>query len=154
GMSEYRRYFGRASPGFWLPECAFEPGLDRQLAQSGVRWVVLDTHGLTHATPQPVYGVYAPVACPSGVAAFGRDPDSATQVWSAEAGYPGDPWYRDFHRDIGFDLAAEHLEPLVSADRRTATGLKYHRITGDTAEKEPYDPARARERVVAHAEHF
>jgi 1,4-alpha-glucan branching enzyme len=154
GMAEYRRYFGRPSAGFWLPECAFGPGLDVDLARAGVRWVVLDTHGLTHATPQPVYGAYAPVVSPAGVAAFARDPDSATQVWSAQVGYPADPWYRDFHRDIGFDLPAAWLHPLTPGDHRTPTGLKYHRITGDTWDKQPYDPDRAAERVAAHAAHF
>ena len=42
-------------------------------------------------------------------------------------GYPHDPWYRDFHRDIGFDLPEAALHPFASGDPRTATGLKYHR---------------------------
>ena len=154
GATEYRRYFGHPSPGFWLPECAYEPGLDVELARFGFRYFVLETHGLTHATPRPVYGAYAPIACPSGVAAFGRDPDSATQVWSAEVGYPRDPWYRDFHRDIGFDLPEDALQPFATGARRTATGLKYHRITGATDEKQPYDPARARARATEDAAHF
>jgi predicted glycosyl hydrolase (DUF1957 family) len=37
-----------------------------------------------------------PVFTPNGVAAFGRDIDSAKQVWSKHEGYPGDPHYRDF----------------------------------------------------------
>jgi 1,4-alpha-glucan branching enzyme len=154
GMAEHRRHFGRPAGGFWLPECAFEPGLDAELARAGVRWTILDSHGLTHATPQPVHGVYAPVGCTSGVAAYGRDPESATEVWSAEAGYPGDPWYRDFHRDIGFDLPPDCLGSFASGDCRSATGLKYHRITGVGVDKEPYDPARARDRVAAHAADF
>ena len=154
GIAEHRRWFGKRPAGFWLPECGFAPGLDDELARAAVRWCVLDTHGMTHATPQPVYGVYAPIACPSGVLAYGRDPDSATQVWSAEAGYPADPWYRDFHRDIGFDLPAHRLAPFATDDARMPTGLKYHRVTGDTDAKEPYEPARARERVAVHAAHF
>src|SRR4029077_3127337 len=27
-VGEYRRFFGRTPEGFWLPECAYEPGLD------------------------------------------------------------------------------------------------------------------------------
>jgi 1,4-alpha-glucan branching enzyme len=154
GMAEHRRHFSRPPRGFWLPECAFDPGLDAELARAGVRWTILDTHGLAQARPQPVHGVHAPVACPSGVAAYGRDPDSATQVWSAESGYPADPWYRDFHRDIGFDLPARYLGGLASGDRQTATGLKYHRITGAGLKKEPYDPQRAHERVAAHVADF
>jgi 1,4-alpha-glucan branching enzyme len=154
-VNEYRRFFGRQVEGFWLPECAYEPGLDAELARVGVRYFFVDTHGLANATPRPVYGVYAPVACESGVAAFGRDPDSSKQVWSAEEGYPGDVWYRDFYRDIGFDLDEAYVRPyLPPADQRTQTGIKYHRITGKADAKEPYDPERARQQAAMHAEHF
>lgn len=153
-VAEYRRFFGRTPAGFWLPECAWSPELEGELGRVGVRWTVVDTHGLTHATPRPVYGVYAPIACPSGLAVFGRDPESSRQVWSAEEGYPGDPWYRDFYRDIGFDLPEDYLRPYLPPTGRVHTGLKYHRITGATDAKEPYDPDRARERVVEHVAHF
>ena len=154
-VAEHQRFFGRVPDGFWLPECAFEPGLDAELARVGVRYFVVDTHGIAHASPRPIYGVYAPVACESGVAAFGRDPDSSRQVWSAEVGYPGDPWYRDFYRDIGFDLDYGYVSPyLTPSGQRIHTGLKYHRITGRTDDKEPYEPERARERAQAHAAHF
>jgi len=89
------------------------------------------------------------------VAAFGRDPDSSKQVWSADEGYPGDFWYRDFYRDIGFDLDYDYVRPyLPPTGQRIHTGLKYHRITGKTDQKEPYDPERARSRVQEHADHF
>jgi len=154
-VAEHRRFFARSPEGFWLPECAYEPGLDAELARVGVRYFFVDTHGIAHATPRPVYGVYAPIACDSGVAAFGRDPDSSKQVWSAEEGYPGDFWYRDFYRDIGFDLDLAYVRPyLPPTGQRLHTGLKYHRITGKTEHKEPYDPDRARERAEAHASDF
>ena len=155
GVAEYRRFFGRGPEGFWLPECAYQPGLDVELARAGVRYFFVDTHAIAHANPRPVYGVYAPIACESGVAAFGRDPDSSKQVWSAEEGYPGDFWYRDFYRDVGFDLDYDYVRPyLPPTGQRIHTGLKYYRITGKTDQKEPYDPERARERVEAHAAHF
>src|SRR5438876_1205131 len=154
-VAEHRRFFARSPEGFWLPECAYEPGLDAELARVGVRYFFVDTHGIAHATPRPVYGVYAPIACDSGVAAFGRDPDSSKQVWSAEEGYPGDFWYRDFYRDIGFDLDYDYVRPyLPPTGQRILTGLKYHRITGKTDVKAPYEPERARERLEAHAAHF
>jgi 1,4-alpha-glucan branching enzyme len=154
-VAEYRRFFGRAPAGFWLPECAYEPGLDVELARAGIRWFVVDTHGLAHATPRPVYGAYAPVLCDSGVAAFARDPDSSKQVWSAEEGYPGDFWYRDFYRDVGFDLDYGYVRPyLPPTGERIHLGLKYHRITGKTDHKEPYEPDRARAQLEAHATHF
>src|SRR5207244_11231526 len=74
-VAEYRRFLGRTPEGFWLPECAYEPGLDAELARLGVPYFSVDTHGTAHATPPPGYGRHPPVACDSGVAAFGRDPD-------------------------------------------------------------------------------
>ncbi len=38
--------------------------------------------------PPPAYGVYAPIYCTSGVAAFGRDIESSQQVWSAQGRLP------------------------------------------------------------------
>jgi len=101
--------------------------------------------------------VYAPVYTPSGVAAFARDPESSMQVWSAEHGYPGDPVYREFYRDIGWDLDHEYVRPYIQAtgDRKN-TGIKYYRITGKVplGEKQPYDPNAARERAETHAGNF
>src|SRR5262249_37451677 len=97
----YRHHFGRDPVGIWLPECGYYPGVARFLAAEGIRYFFCDTHGILDAVPRPRYGVYAPIFTPSGVAAFGRDPESSQQVWSAEHGYPGDPDYRDFYRDIG-----------------------------------------------------
>jgi 1,4-alpha-glucan branching enzyme len=154
-VAEHERFFGRPPAGFWLPECAWEPGLDVDLARAGVRYFVVDTHGIAHATPRPLYGVFAPVACESGVAAFGRDPECVRQLCGGEDGYCADPWYRDFERDVGLDLPADYVAPYVAADgRRCHTGIKYHRVTGPGVAPELYDPERARERARAHAEDF
>src|SRR5213593_3649478 len=66
-VAEHRRFFARTPEGFWLPEWAYEPGLDAELARAGVRYFFVDTHGIAHATPRPLYGVYAPIVCDSGV---------------------------------------------------------------------------------------
>jgi 1,4-alpha-glucan branching enzyme len=125
------------------------------LKEAGLRWFALESHGLLHATPQPRFGVHAPILTAHGLAAFGRDPESARQVWSRTEGYPGDPRYRDFYRDIGYDLDFEYVQPyLPSPDHRGFTGIKYHRITGPTDEKKVYEPARALEAAASHAEHF
>ena len=76
-------------------------------------------------------GPFAPVYTRAGVAAFARDVDSSKQVWSAVEGYPGDPAYRDFYRDVGFDRPLEEILPFIHPDGiRVHTGLKYHRVTG------------------------
>ena len=156
GCSEHERHLGFRPRGMWLPECGFYPGLDRLLADSGVQFVVVDAHGLLLAEPRPRLGVYAPVCCPvSGVIAVGRDLDSSRQVWSRIEGYPGDPVYRDFYRDIGFDLDYDYIRPyLVGSGERTMLGIKYHRITGSGQVKLPYDPALASRRVEEHAANF
>jgi len=154
-QSEHERHFGRPARGIWLPECAYEPGVDELLAEAGIQCFVVDTHGLLHATPRPKYGIFAPIACPSGVLAFGRDLESSKQVWSAKEGYPGDPAYRDFYRDIGWDLDYDYVAPYLPGDKqRTSIGIKYHRITGATEDKQVYDPERAQRLAADHAGNF
>lgn len=152
----HRTWFGEAPRGIWLPECAYTPELDQALQEAGLRWFITETHGLQRARPRPVYDVFAPVFTPHGLAAFGRDRRSAEQVWSREAGYPGDPWYRDFYRDIGFDLDFDYVQPCLPAPHvRGFTGIKYHRITGAGADaKEVYSPADAQRVLAGHVEHF
>lgn len=152
----YREIFGRDPRGIWLPECAYFEGLESVLAQEDIRWFVLDSHGLMFGNPRPRYAIYAPIYTPAGPAAFSRDRESSRQVWSAEAGYPGDPAYRDFYRDIGFDLSHDYLKPYLGGDgQRKFTGLKYYRITGrGGGEKEVYHRAWATAAVEAHASHF
>ncbi|MCL5952929.1 MAG: DUF1957 domain-containing protein [Nitrospirae bacterium] len=155
GVSTFRRVFGRDPQGIWLPECAYYDGVDRILRKEGIRFFFMESHGLLYADPRPPAGVYAPLVTPAGVWAFGRDPDSSRQVWSAKEGYPGDPLYRDFYRDIGYDLDYDYIRPYLHTDGpRGMTGLKYHRITGATDQKEIYDPELARERVKVHARDF
>ena len=155
GAQEYARHFGRRPRGIWLPECGYTPGLDEPLAAAGIRFFLVDSHGLLNATPRPKYGVYAPIYCRSKVAAFGRDIESSKQVWSAEQGYPGDFTYRDFYRDVGFDLDFDYIKPYIHQDGiRISTGIKYYRITGKTNHKEPYNRAWALERAAEHAGNF
>ncbi len=157
GAASHRHQLGRCARGMWLPECGFAPGVDGLLADEGIRFTVLETHGLLNASVTPRFGVHAPVYTPTGVAVFGRDPASSRQVWSARTGYPGDFEYRDFYRDIGFDLAPEQLGELAHPDGiRLFTGIKYHRIThdGGIEGKELYDPRAAAERASWHARDF
>jgi 1,4-alpha-glucan branching enzyme len=156
GVEHARRQLGFSATGFWLPECAYAPGQEAHLAEAGVRFSFLDEHGVSHAHPRPAYGVLAPILSPGGVVFFGRDRESSHQVWSAEVGYPGDPVYREFYRDAGFDLPLSVLRELAPGGVRRSVGLKYHRITGkvDLSAKEPYAPDVARARAREHAAHF
>jgi 1,4-alpha-glucan branching enzyme len=151
----YRGCFGCEPRGIWLPECAYVPGVESALQEANLRWFITEAHGLLHAQPSPRYGLFAPVFAPSGLAVFGRDVQSARQVWSKHEGYPGDPNYRDFYRDIGYDLDYDYLEPYMPAPpHRSFTGLKYHAITGPTADKREYSRETAIRTADAHARHF
>jgi 1,4-alpha-glucan branching enzyme len=156
-VRNYQKHFGRPPRGIWLAECAYTEGVEEYLADSGIRYFFLDTHGILFGEPRPRFGNFAPVFCPNGVAAFARDIESSKQVWSSEVGYPGDVDYREFYRDLGFDADEDYIRPFLHADgRRRNLGIKYHRITGKVAlhAKELYDPAVARERAAEHAGNF
>lgn len=155
GIEHYQQVFDRSPKGFWLPECGYYPGLDELLSDLGIRYTVLETHGITRAQSRPKYGAYAPIYCPSGVAAFGRDPESSKQVWSSIEGYPGDYDYREFYRDIAYDLDLDYVKPYIHQDGiRLDTGFKYFRITGKSDDKKVYVPKWAERKAELHAADF
>ena len=151
-VREHERQLGERPLGIWLPECAYYEGLDQQLVEVGLRYSVLDGHGLLHALPRPRYGVFAPICSPAGGAFFGRDGNATLPVWSAREGYPGDGVYREFHRDMGWDLPEEELQQLGIRSRRPL-GLKLHRVTAQGCpldHKQPYQPEAAAARTAEH----
>jgi len=151
----HTRLLGKKPRGIWLPECGYNPGDDWILREFGIRFFFLDTHGVLFASHRPKYGVFAPIYCRSGVAAFGRDPESSKQVWSMDEGYPGDFDYREYYRDVGWDLDLDYVRPYVHPDgTRINTGIKYYRITGKTNHKEPYNAVWAGEKAAVHAGNF
>ncbi|MFL6500624.1 MAG: glycoside hydrolase family 57 protein [Candidatus Udaeobacter sp.] len=153
GRDVYVGLFDGEPAGFWLPECGYARGLELMLQEANLRWFVVDAHGLLFGTPRPCRSIYAPCYTPAGPAGFARDPEASRQVWSAHEGYPGDPAYRDFYRDIGFDLPMEHLGPIARGTRKFS-GVKYHRITGRGDEKHLYDRRAAKNAAAQHAVHF
>jgi 1,4-alpha-glucan branching enzyme len=123
GIRSHRRRFGPAQ-GFWLPECAYAPGLETLLAEHAVRYFCVDQSA--HSEPLEAL---RPVLTDSGPVAFPLDWDTVELVWSW-GGYPADPVYADFHR-------------------KSMLGIRLWSSGGD-----PYDPARAAATARAHAEDF
>jgi 1,4-alpha-glucan branching enzyme len=154
GVKTFRQHFNTKPSGIWLPECGYAPGLDANITEAGINYFFLESHGLLSASPRPKKSIYRPVRTPSGAVAFARDTESAKQVWSSLDGYPGDFDYRDFYRDIGFDLDHEYLRPYLPGGTRTFTGMKYFRITGKTDSKKLYDPEQGLRKAALQAEHF
>ena len=91
GLRSHRRRFGACS-GLWLPECAYEPGLERLLAAHGASYFCTD-----QSAHEPPTAALAPVATGAGPLAFTIDWEAVQWLWSLE-GYPADPVFADFHR--------------------------------------------------------
>lgn len=155
GVQTYERYFGKKPRGIWLPECGYVPEADKYLREFGVDYAIVESHGVLYANPTPVYGTLAPIVSPQGFTIFGRDMESSRQVWSSINGYPGDYNYRDFYRDIGYEADYDYIKPYIAHNGvRVHTGIKYHRITGDTDNKDIYDIQWAKDSAERQAGHF
>jgi 1,4-alpha-glucan branching enzyme len=112
GIRSHRRRFGWDG-GFWLPECAYAPGLEWRLAEQGVSWFCTDQSG--HEEPLQAL---APVRTEAGVTALPIDWEAVGWLWSLD-GYPSDPEYAQF-------------------DGKSLRGMRLWRVGGGA-----YDPAAA-----------
>lgn len=158
GCRVYERLLGKRPQGIWLPECGYIPGVESVLAEEGLRYFFVESHAIELAAPGRHYdpgSPLIPVQTHAGPVAFGRDRETSKAVWSAKEGYPGDFFYRDFYRDVGFDLDDDLIAPYMPpAIDHTFTGIKYYRITGPTDQKQPYDRSAALDKTRIHAEDF
>lgn len=153
-MECFSRAFGRVPNGVWLPECGYFPTLDRYLAEYGLKYFFLETHGVLLASPPPKYGVFTPLKTKAGLYCMGREQASSMEVWSRRTGYPGHPEYREFFKDIASERNREYLgEYFYSGDTPIDTGFKYYRITG-SEKKEFYRPWNAKRLAQDHARLF
>ncbi|MBN2298668.1 MAG: glycoside hydrolase family 57 protein [Deltaproteobacteria bacterium] len=153
GVETYRSYFGCSPRGFWLPECAYRPeqfsdrdkrmrkGIDEWLLGEGIEYFFIESVGIMRASfvenlhQEAGPNLFRGYKLPSGVCVFGRNEATGKQVWSPETGYPGDPYYLEFHQ------------------KDPESGLHYTRVTGKD-NKQVYDPEKASQRVEEHARHF
>ena len=136
GLDDHARRLGTRPAGIWLPECAYEPGVETTVGAHGVTHLMLDGPTLRHVGAGTDRAWWL---ADSGIAVVGRDLDVTYRVWSPRRGYPGGRWYRDFH--------SYHHE----------SGLKLSRVTGPSVPAEgkaPYEPDRARVAIEADAEDF
>ncbi len=122
GIRSHRRRFGGWSGGFWLPECAYEPGLERLMFENGVDSFCVDQTGKGERldTLEPVHTPAGPIAVPV-------DWPTVELVWS-DGGYPAHSEYRDYHahsmhgmrpfKNGGGVYQAEHTVPVVQQHAR------------------------------------
>ncbi|MBX3095583.1 MAG: DUF1957 domain-containing protein [Fimbriimonadaceae bacterium] len=89
--------------------------------------------------PEDARSEYEHYLIPGGQTVFARDPETTVRVWSGDVGYPGDPHYLEFHKQL------------------YPGRLKYWRISENKADlgaKQPYDPWVAVENIGHHAKDF
>ena len=89
GLRSHRRRFAWDG-GFWLPECAYAPGLEWQLAEHDIGWFCVDQSA--HEEP---LGALIPRATEAGPVAFPIDWEAVSWLWSLD-GYPSAPEHAMF----------------------------------------------------------
>ncbi|MGE4585376.1 MAG: glycoside hydrolase family 57 protein [Sphaerochaeta sp.] len=155
GVQSFLTTFGHLPKGFWLPECGYYPGLEENLKYHGISWFQTASQSMLLSAQKVESGDYRPVHCPNQVAAFPRDFQATSLVWSNSSGYPTDRVYREFYRDIGYDLPMDYIKPYIHEPGvRVFTGYKYWAITGQTDQKVPYRRDLAQAKVAEHAKNF
>ena len=94
GIGAHRARFGEHwRGGFWLPECAYVPWLERALEDAGVGAVCVE---LTNRFGLGAREHLCPIATESGVLLVPIDRATMSLVWS-DGGYPANGAYRDYH---------------------------------------------------------
>jgi len=136
-------------------------GTEEILKDEGINFFFVDSHMIRGGQPLGTYGTkfpqlaemfarsskyFSPPAefrseyehymLPNGVVCFARDPETTVKVWSGEVGYPGDPQYLEFHKQL---YPGRHRYWRISENK------------SDLGQKETYDPYIAFERINDHA---
>ena len=101
GIASHERRFGSFDGGLWLPECGYEPGLERDLHEHGVRAFCVDETA-AHGRGAPEH--LEPVLTEAGAVAVPIDWRTVELVWNDRSGYPVHELYRDYHRRTVHDL--------------------------------------------------
>lgn len=139
-------------------------GVEHFLQENGLEYFFVDSHMIRGGEPLGTYAAnfpqlaelfargkalftpptefrseYEHYALRNGVTVFARDPHTTVRVWSGDVGYPGDPAYLEFHKQL------------------YPGRLRYWRISenkSDLGQKQPYDPWNAYEKIPGHAHDF
>ena len=123
GLRSHRRRFGEPR-GFWLPECAYEPGLEGLLAARGLEYFCTDQSAAEGAAE-----ALAPVSAEAGTLAFTIDWEAVAWLWSLD-GYPSDPVFADFHRKSlrgsrPWSIAGEPYDPERGEQHARELGRRF-----------------------------
>lgn len=146
GIYAFTKTFGKAPIGFWLPELGYYTGIDGYLRQNSIAYTVVNDTSVLFGNTIPKTGNFFPLKTHEGLVVFPRDAVLSMKIWSSNHGYPGNPFYREFHRDAMYEL------PELSPNNKLL-GLKIYAISGND-HKEYYDYRKAREVIQQHVDDF
>jgi 1,4-alpha-glucan branching enzyme len=140
GLRSHERRFGEPD-GFWLPECAYVPGLEAVLAERGIAYTCLDQSSREHGT-----AALTSIRLPGGPVGFTIDWPTVRLVWSEE-GYPSDGSYLEYHRlsQNGmrlWSISGAPYEPAVAAKRATEHAASFLAAVRDRLERHRSDRSR------------
>ena len=162
-LTAYRRHFGGAPQGFWLPSFGWHSGLEPYLKAYNYSYTVLDSHGLLFGNPMPEKGCFYPAKTPNGTFILGRDLHAVREIRK----YVTDTVYRNNERDAGYELPHEIIGSFITEEgKRHETGYKYWSCAAPTGCAAPaghaddrsgqniYNNQAASARVAEHAKAF
>ncbi|MGB9750546.1 MAG: 1,4-alpha-glucan branching protein domain-containing protein [Caldisericia bacterium] len=153
GVIVYKKYINKNPNIIWLPECAYKPGIEKILKETGINFFILNYHSLIEESEEIFrYGrkdlkfdlknkfstlfLYETDYEPYVLL---RNPETSESVWSRDYGYPGDGDYREFHK------------------KSENSGFQYWKITNKNVslgDKDYYDFRKANEKAKIHALDF
>ena len=121
--------------GFWLPECAYAPGLEHLLAELGIEHFCVD-----QSAHEPPDAALRPIAT-DGPTAFPIDWEAIQWLWSLD-GYPSDPLYADFHRKSlrgtrPWSIGGGAYDPAAAAGAGPRAGARVRRRRRRAARRAP-----------------
>ncbi|MBQ7501495.1 DUF1957 domain-containing protein [bacterium] len=153
GLDTFNKYFGFRPADFWLPECAFIPGLEHLLHKAGIKYTHISVSSAIGAVPYIGGSTCRPFKSEDGLVFFPNDMSACVEVWSG-SGYYTDFPYRCSSRDLSDDMPELDLSSFAPfTSERPAAGLKYH-CSGLTDGSDIYRMQNALELAEYHAEAF
>ena len=150
--------FGRqARAASGCPSAATTRASTRVLAEEGLRYTFLDAHGLADAEPRPLLSACTRRPSPSRGGGLRARPRRLRAGVERRGGLPRRTRvYREFYRDIGWDLPEDALAPVRRArDGRGAPPASSTTASpGEARTRRSGRPSRALARAREHARHF
>ncbi len=178
GVESYKRHFGRAPKGIWLPECAYRPAqehpdpetgkatlrpaIEAFLFEHGIKYFFTEYHAIEGSATSDIrrdFGVYRDIQ-------YIPLPNRGNTGLTTHEAY----WLKDYpvavigrNNRASFQVwSAAHGYPgdglYREFHRKDAnSGMKYWRLTSKDAElgdKMMYDPVLAQNQTKMHADHF